>query len=318
MSTATVSRALHDPESPFVSQSTRQRVRLAADTLGYVANQSGRALATGRSKLVSFWVNDPYAAYYARVAHQLHQETVRRGFHPMIRMTSNLSRDPVDWCEPDGLADGIIVVDVGRSFEMFLDARPGFRTPMVSIGVIYSKRVDHVKVDLRMGALEAVRHLMATRSGRIVALMFDEQDPRTVAYRDAMRDAGRPAEVVMVPDETRATNRRLATELVADRGLPDAFFCQNDDVALAVYRVMCDLGVRVPDDVALVGCDGIEDGEYLSAPLSTIIHPQDEMVRLAWQFLERRIESPGIEIQSATLPSRLVVRASSTPAGTPG
>ena len=65
---------------------------------------------------------------------------------------------------------------------------------------------------------------------------------------------------------------------------PDALFCTNDDGAIGCYRGLRDLGLRVPEDVALVGCDGIEDTEYLETPLTTIVQPVEELSRLGWEF----------------------------------
>jgi len=224
---------------------------------------------------------------------------------------STLSDKAVEWHAPDGLAEGILVVDVREPLARFLEMSPSFHRPLVVMGALCITSVDHVRIDLHRGAVEAVQHLVANRQGPIVALMYTERDPRTEAYREVMAQAGRPAEVVPIPDETRPSNRRLVVDYVRSRGCPSAFFCQNDDVALAAYRALCDCGIRVPDDVALVGCDGIEDSEYLPVPLTTIIHPVEEMTALAWQFLADRMSDPTRPVQSATIPSRLVVRESS-------
>ncbi|MCC6730258.1 MAG: LacI family DNA-binding transcriptional regulator [Chthonomonadales bacterium] len=318
LSSATVSRALHDADSPFVSAETRRRVREAAERLGYLPNPTGRALVTGRTNLVSLWINDPYTPYYALIGHHLQVESERRGYQPVVRGVSTQSQGAIDWQAPDGLAEGILVVDVNDPLERFLRARPAFRRPLVAMGSLCTTKVDHVRIDLYRGSVEAVEHLVATRSGRIVALMYAERDPRTEAYRDVMGRAGREPDVVPIPDEARATNRRRVRDYIEARGCPGALFCQNDDVALAAYRAALDCGLRVPDDVALVGCDGIEDTEYLEVPLSTVVHPVGEMVALAWRFLERRMADPSALPQSAVLPSRLLVRASSSCSGDTG
>jgi LacI family transcriptional regulator len=93
--------------------------------------------------------------------------------------------------------------------------------------------------------------------------------------------------------------------------LPEAFFCHNDDIAMGVYRGLVDLGIKIPDDSALVGCDGIEDAEYLETPLSTIVQPIAEMCRHAFQLLERRISDPTSPIQEVHLYPDFVIRQSS-------
>ncbi|HSV73887.1 MAG TPA: LacI family DNA-binding transcriptional regulator [Chthonomonadales bacterium] len=315
LSPATVSRALHDPESPFVSARTRQRVQEAALSLGYVPDMRGRALVTGSSQLVSLWINDPYTAYYAMVGGHLYAESVRRGYHPVIRGFHTPAEGAAAWQAPDSLADGILALDVRDPLLRCIDAFPRLPKPIVSLGALCVETVDHVRVDLKLGATEAVQHLVETRTGRTVGWLYREDDPRTNAYREVMASAGRQPEVVFIPDETRRTNRALVTSYIRERGCPGAFFCQNDEVAIAVYRGALDAGLRVPEDVAIVGCDGIEDGEYLPTPLSTIVHPVDEMCRIAWEFMANRLKDPERPQQSAELPARLLVRASSGPAG---
>jgi len=311
LSPATVSRALHDPDSPFVSAKTRLRVQETAASIGYVANASGRALATGRSNLVSLWINDPYTPYYAMVGRCLYAESERRGYHPIVRGVSTQSESAARWEGPDSLADGLLALDVREPLRRCLKASPKLRKPIVALGALCLDSVDHVRVDLEAGSREAVRHLVETRAGRIVALLYRENDPRTAAYRAVMSDSGRETEVVWIPDETRATNRSLATQYVRETGCPAAFFCQNDDVAIGTYRGLLDCGMRVPDDVAIVGCDGIEDGEYLPTPLSTVVHPVSEMCSIAWCFLADRMHCPDGPTQGTTLASRLIVKGTS-------
>jgi LacI family transcriptional regulator len=100
---------------------------------------------------------------------------------------------------------------------------------------------------------------------------------------------------------------------LAGGGGVDALFCNNDDLALGAYRGLREAGLRVPDDVMLVGCDGIEDMQFLEQPLTTIAIPVEEMCALAWRFLRRRIENPDTPLQHALLQPTLVVRESSCP-----
>ena len=95
-----------------------------------------------------------------------------------------------------------------------------------------------------------------------------------------------------------------------------AFYAINDEVALGVYRALREMKLRVPHDVALIGCDGIEDTEYLECPLSTIVLPSEEMCRLAWQMLQERIENPALEPRHVVLMPHLAIRESTRRAST--
>ena len=100
-------------------------------------------------------------------------------------------------------------------------------------------------------------------------------------------------------------------EYIREHGCPEAIFCRNDHMALGAYRALRDHGKRVPEDVAIVGCDGIPEAKYLDAPLTTIEQPLAEMCALGWKFLKQRIENPELPQQAAVLMSDLVVRKSS-------
>ena len=92
---------------------------------------------------------------------------------------------------------------------------------------------------------------------------------------------------------------------------PEAIFCHSDDAALGIYRGLCDLKLRVPEDVALVGCDGIEDTEYLECPLTTLVQPVSAMCAAAWEFLMKRLAHPETTMQKIILQPKLALRESS-------
>ena len=144
--------------------------------------------------------------------------------------------------------------------------------------------------------------------------MLDEMhlDPRLKAYMRLVRDRGIKPEFIYV-QQGRANVRRRISEYIKDNGCMDALFCHNDDYALGAYRGLCDLGIKVPDDVALTGCDGIEDTEYLEVPISTIVQPLNEIFTLAWQMLQDRINDPSLPIRSKTFTPHFAVRQSSDP-----
>jgi LacI family transcriptional regulator len=103
----------------------------------------------------------------------------------------------------------------------------------------------------------------------------------------------------------------LIQDYIREHGRPDAIFCHSDDVAIGIYRGLCDLKLRVPDDIALVGCDGIQDTEYLECPLTTLVQPVASMCAAGWQFLVERIEESDTKPQKVVLKPSLVIRDSS-------
>jgi DNA-binding LacI/PurR family transcriptional regulator len=114
--------------------------------------------------------------------------------------------------------------------------------------------------------------------------------------------------MIGVPEDTRAHGHETLRGHAGT--FPDALFCENDELAVGCCRALAERGLRVPDDVAVVGCDGIDEAAFLQPPLTTIVQPVDEMCRLGWEFLKRRIADRDAERRHAVLPARLEVRAS--------
>jgi LacI family transcriptional regulator len=128
-----------------------------------------------------------------------------------------------------------------------------------------------------------------------------------------MKEAGFPCDYLDCPSGYRSDARQAIKEYVGRCGCPDAVFCSNDDLAIGAYRGLRDLGLTVPDDAAIIGCDGLEDTEYLDAPITTIVNPVLEMINIAWQFLQNRMQDRSIPQQTANLRPYLCVRESSGP-----
>jgi len=129
----------------------------------------------------------------------------------------------------------------------------------------------------------------------------------------AMRKAGLKPEFIYYPlsEQQRPITRKLIRDYILSHGRPEAIFCHSDDAALGIYRGLCDLKIKVPEEIALIGCDGIEDTEYLERPLTTLVQPVAEMCAAAWDFLQLRLADPLIPLQHIILKSELAIRESS-------
>jgi LacI family transcriptional regulator len=134
--------------------------------------------------------------------------------------------------------------------------------------------------------------------------------PRFQAYVDAMGEAGLETHTLTSPASTRVSAYEWLRAYVEDAGMPDALFCANDDFAIAALRVAKDMGVNVPDDMAIAGSDGLEETAYHYPGLTTIELPYTEMCRTAWKHMERRIAQPTAEPLQTIAKARLIMRDS--------
>jgi LacI family transcriptional regulator len=319
LSVATVSRALHRADSPNVSLRTRDRVLNIARELGYRPNLLSRSLATGRTNTVAYWTYDAFSPYYSSVARHICAQAAQRGYFVHVHNTFNPVEGPGSSRENEGTElalsfDGIIACDVayaGNDYAAWLH-RPG--VPIVGIGINYPFHCDTVAIDLRHGATLAMTHLLAQGRRRIAHMAHDQPvqrgDARAQVYQSMLHEAGLQTEWITVRDHRRDFARTAIQEYVRDHGCPEAIFCVNDDVAIGCYRGLADLGIEAPDDVLLMGYDGLIEMEYHRCPITTVAPPVERICALAWDFLEARLQEPDRPLQQVSLKPELIIRES--------
>ncbi len=300
-----------------LAESTREKVRRAARELGYKPNQLATALSTGRTGLVSLWLETLNGAYFASIGHYFAAQAFQASYQVMVNLYGSPVAPTISGIASGFPSDGLVVIGGVAIVQAIRTVNPA--VPMVSVGVMEEavRDVDTVRIDLWTGATEAVTHLITQGRRRIAFLRtghpLDKTETREAAYHSVIANNGLLPEYIVAEFQTRRLARVAVTEYVQRHGCPDGLFCLNDEMTLGAYRAFCDLGIRVPEDVSLVGCDGIEDTEYGSCPISTIVQPLTQMCELGWQLLERRMREPEAPPEHIVLPAHLVVRQSSSP-----
>ncbi|MGV3614319.1 MAG: LacI family DNA-binding transcriptional regulator [Fimbriimonas sp.] len=317
ISGATVSRVLSGRNDLSISPETRKRVLEAAKTLGYLPNSAARALTSGRTGILGFWMSLAYSRYRAHVLDRMRLHL--RQTEVAIAVTDvdeeynfahsfdRALRVPVD---------GIIAFDTSASVEAFAKEsdRIAPMVPFVSMGAYWSECKSFVGVDLRPGADLAMNHLLGTGRRRIAYVAPWTSDlinsgPRFDAYRDGMAEAGFQAQTIPIDHDAYAPIK-AAFDALDLKALPEALFCMNDEIAIAVATVLQHRGVRIGQDVAIVGFDGIEETEHCPVPITTVRQPIEEMCRLACEFIQAQMNDPSIPVQQRILIPELVIRES--------
>lgn len=212
--------------------------------------------------------------------------------------------------------DGIIAFDNSASVEAFAQesTRIAPTTPFVSMGAYWSESKSYVGIDLRAGADAAVAHLIQTGRQQIAYVVPSTSDlfdsgPRFEAYRDGMAAAGLATSTIGIDDVTYAAIKAVFGSY--DPGaLPEALYCMNDEIAVATATVLQHRGIRIGEDIAVLGFDGIEETGHCPVPITTVRQPIEEMCRLAWEFLQAQIEDPSAPVQQRILVPELVIRES--------
>ncbi len=293
-----------------VAPATKERVLLIAREMNYLPNVVARALVTGRTGLIAVLSGSTDEFYYGQMVHLLESHMRAEGYKLILMRTPEV----LDLVNATGsvAVDGALAIDMYDLVDQF---RPHPSVPCVAIGTYKRSFLDHVVVDLS-SAVEQALELMLSAGRRRIAYVVTAaylglpSEVRAGTYLDFMRKAERAPEVIDVATNELAAVRQRLFHHFQHNGCPDALLCQNDETAMSAYRVLRDLGRRVPDDVMLVGCDGQLHMEYFDPPLSTIAQPMEDMCARAWQFLKQRMATPSLPLQQAVLQGQLIVRES--------
>ena len=300
---------------PQVSEASRERILATAKEMGYRPNPHARALKRGRTGIIALWIPDQISTHYTRVARELNH-LVKQAKHELI-VTDVGNDQAVEQVLSHVPMDGVFAVDAPNAVRAHMKSAFGRSIPVISIGAHRPEKTDYVQVDLLAGAAAAMEHLISSGFRRIVHATFEQNERtdsgRRLGYEQAMQKAGLKPEYFYYPlsEQQRPIVRQSIQEFIRDQGCPEAIFCHSDDVALGIYRGLRDLNLRVPQDVALVGCDGIQDTEYLESPITTLVQPVAEICETAWRFLLQRLENPALDRQQAVWQPVLAIRESS-------
>jgi DNA-binding LacI/PurR family transcriptional regulator len=306
-----------------VSDETRRRVEQAVAELGYHPNLLARNLKRGRTGLIALVVPELDVPYFSELARAVVAKARLHGYTVVIDQTDgepDRERELIMRGASAALFDGVILSPLVLSQADL--ARRDAAGPLVLLGErIAASPYDHVAIDNVAAASAATEHLLALGRTRIAAVGDQPYDTgetaqlRTRGYREAHAARGLRADDSLIVS-THKFHRSDGAAAMADLldhpdGPPDAVFCYNDLLALGAIRTLLTRGVRIPDDVAVVGFDDIEAGRYNTPTLTTISPDKTMIAQLAVDRLVSRLDgrSPG-EPTELWAPYRLEIRES--------
>jgi LacI family transcriptional regulator len=320
VSTVTVSKVLRG--NPEVGERTRALVLKRMRELNYQPNMQARGLASGRSFTAGLVVPDLVHPFFGEFAKFLGGALRASGLGLML---ASSEEDPeIEVQEIRTLLNRGVDVLLVASCQTLGSEVPYFGdggTPVVLIDRNFPKLGANFvgSDDVRVGEL-ATRHLISLGRRRVAHIAGRGMSPsvdRLAGYRRAMATAKIkvPAGFVVSRDRIEesgdSAGYQAMQELLAGSTRPDAVFCYNDLSALGAMNATMQAGLRIPEDIAFVGCGNLRYAEYLKVPLTSIDHSTERMgtaaAKLASQVAESRSETP----QTVLLEPRLVVRRSS-------
>jgi DNA-binding LacI/PurR family transcriptional regulator len=330
VSVGSASQAFGRPE--LVSEAVRGRVLAAAEELGYTGpHPTARRLRTGRagaigmifSERLRYQFTDPAApAFLGGIAQGLEEQHLGLLLIPDAR-----DRATVAETVRGAAVDGFIVYSATRN-DLRVQAALERGVPVVTVDQPRDLPTPFVGIDDRAAARAAAEHVVALGHERVGVLSFvTTLDPaaglqlditvdRLAGYRDGLAGRWDELRVRTVRPNAPEPAALAARELLSGHAAPTAILTMSDVLALGVLRAAAELGLRVPEDLSVVGFDDSAAASLASPPLTTVAQPHEEKGRLAAQWLVEAIEAkarPGRR-RRRLLPTKLVVRSSTAPA----
>ncbi len=325
VSHATVSRALRD--SPLISAEVRARIQQLAQEMGYTPNAVAQSLKEQRSNTIGLVVTSIADPFYGRVTRGVDEVARQAGIDVFLGVSYNDAQQELAVIESfhRRRVDGIITVS-SRLLAEHSERLTRIGVPIVLVNQQSEDKLPGfhtIEVDSYGGARQAMAHLLSL-GHRAIAYLGATNRPasnqqRKQGYLDALRDAGITVQdgwIQEAPPERRSYSDDVATgqELML-RALQagiTAAFCYNDMHAIGALLTCRALGLNVPQQVSIVGFDGVEVAQYVTPALTTVHQPKLRLGQLATEMLLDLMEDRPVEDQ--IVPVSLVVRCSTAPA----
>ncbi|WP_245673985.1 MULTISPECIES: LacI family DNA-binding transcriptional regulator [Actinoplanes] len=306
-----------------VTDRTRERVQRAVEELGYRPNVLARNLAQGKSGQIALVVPYLDTPYFSELLQSVLRAARAAGYTVLIDQTDGDPEHERAFIAHGSrrlLFDGVIFSPLGLDQMALADRDPSL--PLVILGERSSDGTfDHVGIDDVAASRQATDHLLGLGRRRVAAIgdqpyaTGEAAQLRTRGFREAHEARGQAVHedlVIGTPRFNRPDGAHAMARLLDLEEPPDAVFCYSDLVALGAIHTIVSRGLRVPEDIAVIGYDDIEEGAFSNPTVSTVSPDKEWIAATAVERLLLRITSPtpppGLELRA---PHRLIIRESS-------
>ncbi|EGT4509970.1 transcriptional regulator RbsR [Cronobacter sakazakii] len=317
VSTSTVSHVIN--KDRFVSEAIRLRVEDAIRTLNYAPSALARSLKLNQTRTIGMLITASSNPFFSELVRGVERSCFERGYSLVLcntdgdeqRMNRNL--ETLLQKRVDGLL--LLCTETHQPSPAIMKRYPAIPTVMMDWSP-FDGGSDVIQDNSLLGGDIATRYLIDKGYTRIACVTGPlDKTParlRLEGYRTAMQRAGLPVAegYEVIGDFEFAGGLRAMQSLLALSEPPQAVFMGNDAMAVGAYQALYQAGLRIPQDIALVGYDDIELASYMTPPLTTIHQPKDELGELAIDVLIHRMAQPELQQQRLQLTPELMVRGS--------
>lgn len=317
VSVATVSRALNKPES--VLPKTREKILAIIKEVGYSPNPLAKAFSTGETNLIALIVPTLDNSFFAQLAEGCQTYLLSEGYNLIIICSDKYEEHELGILKGIDQRQfrGILVSGSGFYEDEYVNILEQFKCPMVVIeNLPQNYSFSTVFVNDIMGIEAALNHFLKTGHERIAAVTGEINLLTTQRRLGFLRDyLGKKLpnyEVPVVSAEYSSLNsgRMVLKELLLIQPKPTAIFAFNDVIALGIIKAAMELGVKIPEELSIIGFDNIPVASYFTPALSTVYSPSEELGKEAAKLLLDKIDNNEQQIRNILLPVKLILRES--------
>ncbi|MFD2615400.1 LacI family DNA-binding transcriptional regulator [Paenibacillus gansuensis] len=301
---------------PRVSEETRRKVLRIVDELNYRPSSIARSLKRRKTETVGLFLNDFGGPFFGSFIQGVEEVVSSNGYDliacstyggPQNTATRFLREKQFDAAIIIGptIPDELIVQVAGKDFPVVVMDRE-----------LHADHVHSVLVDNVQGAYTATKHLLGLGRRRLGYLSGPvnsyNNEKRLVGFRKALEEAGLPFQSAFIAQGhfTESGGYQAMKSLLISRGVPDAVFSANDEMAIGAIQALTEAGLRVPEDVAIVGFDDIRLASYIRPMLTTVGHPKQEWGTVATHVVFQALQNPEDPPRAILLDTELIVRDS--------
>ena len=313
VSVSTVSRVLNGKVD--VARDTQDRILSVIDDLGYATNLAARSMRSQKNNMVGLIMPDIAYPFAIEVMKGVNRAIAQSEFDLLVYTTGDVRKSGRASHEQkyvslltNSITDGVIIV-APVAGEFLTDA------PIVSIDPLMSDpHYPTVHATNYQGAVDAMQYLLSMGHRRIAHISgraeLESSNRRLKGYLDSLENAGVAIDPALIApgDYTTETGAKAARDLLSLDHPPTAIFASNDQAAIGVYQVAEVMGLRIPEDLSVIGFDNITESKYMG--LTSIDQFISEMGFVATQMLIKLIHEEPLEVQTYRMQTQLVIRNS--------
>ncbi len=317
VSTTTVSHVIN--KTRFVAETTQKKVKNAVEELNYAPSAVARSLKCNTTRTIGMLVTQSSNPFFAEVVDGVESYCYRQGYTLILCNTGGIYEKQRDYIRmlAEKRVDGILVMcsDLTENLREMLDAHSSIPKVIMDWGP-ESSQADKIIDNSEEGGYLATKYLLDNGHTYIACLTGHEEKvaciERVAGYKRALKEYGIEfkQERVLVGNFECDTAVLAADKILAMEKRPTAVFCFNDLMALGLISRLQENGVRVPDDISVIGYDNIELSGYFSPPLTTVHQPKRRVGKTAFEILLQRIKDKEHEKRIFEMHPEIIARSS--------